>query len=605
MDISLKFEQLPFKSEHLLTNSKYTHVHDNDESYFISWNDCDTLIYPLNIETNMSIFELSEFVVLSLCCSIAAVVTYKTKAYCIDQNGTVFSLKKIHSDSPDLFDYSVNFQASQDLSPISFKWVNIFAQSCDCKVLSSSSYSDGIALIMEFDGWIVLQLLKINIDNENVSTICNATIKQILPLIKANLYEINYFGSFIWKDYFSRENLQAFLKSNKLSFKDIFFLALNNYKVYLFTSDTKDKKILDFFNFPQKIIHIQFIGSESKKLLCVSENGILILINCNRDLTPSYIYLSIDRVECLLFVYNNILLSDGFNLLLLTLNEEFSGFTRKVITSLKGVLSLNKLKNCVIATTRLNQIYKLSPINQKITENKEQKYDLKLDDILTDIKKVCENCEILESQNNKINLYINAISLVARKKLIVKEISVNLLIYSGHKAVKLGGCENDYVFMIKISTISKWLFISSAVWKMFVRVTDNKNYSSYNRIYKIETNFFNCNQALVFKHFLPREVAENCVNGTVICEFVCELPKILGFDCHCLFIKLNPIQLNALYFVKVERPCRIPFINPILDHFKYTFKYPQQISLPDCLKIIMNKNRHRMTKSFYNNITGK
>lgn len=60
MECSLNFEQLPFKSEHLLTNSKNTHVHDNGELYFISWDDCDTLVYPLNIETNTSQFEPTE-----------------------------------------------------------------------------------------------------------------------------------------------------------------------------------------------------------------------------------------------------------------------------------------------------------------------------------------------------------------------------------------------------------------------------------------------------------------------------------------------------------------------------------------------------------------
>lgn len=177
--------------------------------------------------------------------------------------------------------------------------------------------------------------------------------------------------------------------------------------------------------------------------------------------------------------------------------------------------------------------------------------------------------------------------------------------FLGYKAVKLGASETDYVFMIKISTISKWLFISSAVWKVFIRVTDNKNYFSYNRIYEIEAESFNCNQALIFKQFLPSEIAENCISGSVNCEFVCQLPKILGFDYHCLFIKLKPIQLNTLYFVRAERQCKLPFFNPSLDSFRYTFKYPQQISLQDCLKKIMNKNRHRISKSLYNNITGK
>lgn len=49
MEFKLNFEQLKLKSEHLHTNPKCTHLHNDGENLlFISWNDCVSVIYSLD-----------------------------------------------------------------------------------------------------------------------------------------------------------------------------------------------------------------------------------------------------------------------------------------------------------------------------------------------------------------------------------------------------------------------------------------------------------------------------------------------------------------------------------------------------------------------------
>lgn len=49
MELSLDIEQLQLKSEHLHANPKHTHYHENNtDPLFVSWDDCVTVLYPLN-----------------------------------------------------------------------------------------------------------------------------------------------------------------------------------------------------------------------------------------------------------------------------------------------------------------------------------------------------------------------------------------------------------------------------------------------------------------------------------------------------------------------------------------------------------------------------
>lgn len=96
--------------------------------------------------------------------------------------------------------------------------------------------------------------------------------------------------------------------------------------------------------------------------------------------------------------------------------------------------------------------------------------------------------------------------------------------------------------------------------------------------------------------------AENCTSGTVYCEMVCLMHNDLVN--RCLVIPLNPVKLNALYFVKAEKQANIEVLNPLLDRHKYVFKFPDYFSLSECLTIITNRNKHRISKTLYKNIIG-
>lgn len=104
------------------------------------------------------------------------------------------------------------------------------------------------------------------------------------------------------------------------------------------------------------------------------------------------------------------------------------------------------------------------------------------------------------------------------------------------------------------------------------------------------------------KHRLLATVAENCTSGLVHCELVCQ---IQNYSIRCLVIPLNPIKLNSLYFVKAEKREKILVMNPLEDRHRNVFKFPENITLVDFLTVITNRNKHRISKSFYKNIIGK
>jgi hypothetical protein len=136
-----------------------------------------------------------------------------------------------------------------------------------------------------------------------------------------------------------------------------------------------------------------------------------------------------------------------------------------------------------------------------------------------------------------------------------------------------------------------------------VRITDNNNLSSNCGLHSFDVDLFDNNHPLLVKHHLLATVAENCTSGSVHCELVCQVQN--DSINRCLIIPLNPIKLNSLYFVKAEKREKILVINPLEDRHKYVFKFPENVSLSDCLTIITNRNKHRTSKSFYKNIIGK
>lgn len=86
----------------------------------------------------------------------------------------------------------------------------------------------------------------------------------------------------------------------------------------------------------------------------------------------------------------------------------------------------------IIAMTRLNKVYKLIPKYEKMTQKDGHKFKLNEKCVLENIKKLCKSIESLEEQHKKIDKYINAVSIVARKNLVAQYCSSNVSIYSGY-----------------------------------------------------------------------------------------------------------------------------------------------------------------------------
>lgn len=82
--------------------------------------------------------------------------------------------------------------------------------------------------------------------------------------------------------------------------------------------------------------------------------------------------------------------------------------------------------------TQLNKVYKLSPKYEISTQEEEIKFKFNEQIILKSIKDLCKSIESLEEQHEKMNKYIHAISIVARKDLVAQYCSLNILIYSGN-----------------------------------------------------------------------------------------------------------------------------------------------------------------------------
>lgn len=71
MEFALNIIQLQLKSEHLHTNPKYIHFHEDIEnSLIISWSDCVTVLYSLDILVEATLWNPIEPMVSSYIFSI-------------------------------------------------------------------------------------------------------------------------------------------------------------------------------------------------------------------------------------------------------------------------------------------------------------------------------------------------------------------------------------------------------------------------------------------------------------------------------------------------------------------------------------------------------
>lgn len=83
--------------------------------------------------------------------------------------------------------------------------------------------------------------------------------------------------------------------------------------------------------------------------------------------------------------------------------------------------------------TQLNKMYKLSPKYDTITREERFKFKFNNENsILEDIQNLCKGIESLEEQHEKMNKYISAVSIAARKDLVAQYCSFNVLLYSGY-----------------------------------------------------------------------------------------------------------------------------------------------------------------------------
>lgn len=99
---------------------------------------------------------------------------------------------------------------------------------------------------------------------------------------------------------------------------------------------------------------------------------------------------------------------------------------------ISGVLSLHRFQlDYIIAMTQLNKVYKLIPKYEKMALD-EQKFKLNEKCVLENIKTLCKSIESLEEQQNKMDRYIDAVSISAWKDLVAQYCSLNVSIYSGN-----------------------------------------------------------------------------------------------------------------------------------------------------------------------------
>lgn len=79
-------------------------------------------------------------------------------------------------------------------------------------------------------------------------------------------------------------------------------------------------------------------------------------------------------------------------------------------------------------------MYKLSPKYEVTSDEEKLIYQLNEKSILENIKFLCKSIESLDEKNKQIDNYTKAISIVARKDLVVQNCLLNVLIYSGYSS---------------------------------------------------------------------------------------------------------------------------------------------------------------------------
>lgn len=96
------------------------------------------------------------------------------------------------------------------------------------------------------------------------------------------------------------------------------------------------------------------------------------------------------------------------------------------------MISLHRFQlSNIIAMTQLNKVYQLC-LNYEVITQEENKFKFNEEIVLKNIKDLCKSIESLEKQHEKMDSYINAVSIAARKDVIAQHCSFDVLIYSGN-----------------------------------------------------------------------------------------------------------------------------------------------------------------------------
>lgn len=62
------------------------------------------------------------------------------------------------------------------------------------------------------------------------------------------------------------------------------------------------------------------------------------VIHCVENIPPSFIYLAVSKVASVFIIDNTIILSDGVNLFIITLDKQFKKIIKQFVTSAKGTI---------------------------------------------------------------------------------------------------------------------------------------------------------------------------------------------------------------------------------------------------------------------------
>lgn len=62
------------------------------------------------------------------------------------------------------------------------------------------------------------------------------------------------------------------------------------------------------------------------------------VVHCVENIPSSFIYLAVTEVVSVFIINNTIILSDGVNLFMITLDKHFSKIEKQFVTSLKGTI---------------------------------------------------------------------------------------------------------------------------------------------------------------------------------------------------------------------------------------------------------------------------